>query len=138
MKRLYIYLLIGAILCSCENKRDTDSLAGFWQMTAWQSPDGEKIAGKEDRIFYSVQLSLMKFHKLPDGYDNYYLSYYNHKGDSLVIDHPVKFVNDSLVSLSDLARYGVPSDGRFHIDVLNEEHMQLSSPETGVLVFRKY
>lgn len=139
MKKIYLLLFLGILLfCSCESKRDTSDLAGFWQMMAWEGPDGEVQATKYDKIFYSVQLNVLKLHRLKDGYDNYYLTYYNHKGDSLIIYHPVKFVNDSIVSLKDLAKYGVPENGRFHVDVLNDETLKLSSPETGTLSFRKY
>ena len=46
-------------------------------------------------------------------------------------------MEDSLVSLTDLARYGVPADGRFHIDVLTNDLMVLTSSE-GTINFRKY
>lgn len=138
-KHLYIFILCSiAILSSCENKRDNDSLAGFWQMVAWYDNSGNIKATKSDNIFYSVQLTLMKFHCLNDEYNDYYLSYFNHKGDSLIIYRPVKYVNDSIVSLTDLSRYGVPEDGGFKIEVLNSESLHLSSKETGKLIFRRY
>lgn len=138
-KRLYIFILCSIVgLSSCDNKRDNDSLAGFWQMVAWHDTNGTVKATKSDNIFYSVQLTLMKFHCLNDEYNDYYLSYFNHKGDSLIVYRPVKYVNDSIVSLSELSRYGVPEDGGFKIDVLNSESLQLSSKTTGTLVFRRY
>lgn len=140
MKKYIVCLILSIVMLSaCDNKRDNNGdFGGYWQMVEWRDSFDEVVATKEDRIFYSVQLNLMKFHKITDNYYDYYLSYFNRTKDSLIVYRPVKFTNDSIVSLSDLARYGVPSDGRFHIDVLNEEHMQLSSPETGVLFFRKY
>ena len=42
------------------------------------------------------------------------------------------------MSLSDLSRFGVPADGRFRIQVLNEDRLVLSSADTLTLVFRKY
>lgn len=140
MKKYIACVILSVVMLSaCDNKRDHNGdFGGYWQMVEWRDNYDEVVATKEDRIFYSVQLNLMKFQKITDNYYDYYLSYFNRTKDSLIVYRPVKFANDSLVSLSDLARYGVPSDGRFHVDVLNEEHMQLSSPETGVLVFRKY
>lgn len=138
-KHIIFVIFVALIACACENKRDTNGdLGGFWQLMQWRNPKDSLIATDESKIFYSVQLTLLKLHRLSDGYSNYYLSYFNHKNDSLIIYRPVRFVNDSIVSITDLAKYGVPSDGRFHIDVLTEESLQLSSEETGVLVFRKY
>ena len=39
--------------------------------------------------------------------------------------------------MDDLSKYGVPSSGSFHIDVLNGDEMVLSDPDN-VLTFRKY
>lgn len=138
MRKLLLFSL-AIVLFSCESKQDRNgNLGGYWQMEEWRNTSDSVIATKEDRIFYSVQLSLMKFHKLTDMHHDYYLSYFNHASDSLIVYRPVKYINDSLVSLSELSRYGVPSDGRFHVDVLTNEHLQLSSSETGTLKFRKY
>ena len=40
--------------------------------------------------------------------------------------------------MSDIARFGVPSDGAFRIQVLNSSRMVLTSSDTLTLVFRKY
>lgn len=140
MKRGITTLIILLLaLSACDNKRDHNGdLGGMWQLTEWRSPDGTTLATKEDQIFYSVQLNLIRFRDYDDGtWGDYYLAYFRHTPDSLVVYRPVNYAKDSLVSLTDLARYGVPANGRFHIDVLTNDLMVLTSSE-GAINFRKY
>ena len=97
------------------------------------------MSDKYSRIFYSIQLKLIRLrnHKLDGG--DYYQCYFRHTPDSLVIYRPTLYsAKDSLVSMSDIARFGVPSDGAFRIQVLNSSRMVLTSGDTLTLVFRKY
>ena len=140
MKRnILISILMVLALSACENKRDDNGpLGGMWQLTEWRSPEGTTLATKADQIFYSVQLKLIELRDYNDGtWGDYYLAYFRQTPDSLIIYRPVNYAKDSLVSLRDLARYGVPADGRFHIDALNRDMMILSSP-AGTINFRKY
>ena len=132
-------ILLLLTLSACDNKRDHNGdLSGMWQLTEWRSPEGTTLATKSDQIVYSVQLNLIRFRDYDDGtLGDYYLAYFRHTPDSLVVYRPVNYAKDSLVSLHDLARYGVPANGRFHIDALNGDMMILSSP-SGTINFRKY
>ena len=132
-------ILLLLALSACDNKRDHNGdLGGMWQLTEWRSPEGTTLATKADQIFYSVQLNLIRFRDYDDGtLGDYYLAYFRHTPDSLIVYRPVNYAKDSLVSLHDLARYGVPANGRFHIDALNGDMMILSSP-SGTINFRKY
>ena len=132
-------ILLLLTLSACDNKRDHNGdLGGMWQLTEWRSPEGTTLATKADQIFYSVQLNLIRFRDYDDGtLGDYYLAYFRHTPDSLIVYRPVNYAQDSLVSLHDLARYGVPANGRFHIDALNGDMMILSSP-SGTINFRKY
>ncbi len=132
-------ILLLLTLSACDNKRDHNGdLGGMWQLTEWRSPEGTTLATKADQIFYSVQLNLIRFRDYDDGtLGDYYLAYFRHTPDSLIVYRPVNYAKDSLVSLQDLARYGVPANGRFHIDALNGDMMILSSP-SGTINFRKY
>ena len=132
-------ILLLLTLSACDNKRDHNGdLGGMWQLTEWRSPEGTTLATKADQIFYSVQLNLIRFRDYDDGtWGDYYLAYFRHTPDSLIVYRPVNYAKDSLVSLHDLARYGVPANGRFHIDALNGDMMILSSP-SGTINFRKY
>lgn len=132
-------ILLLLTLSACDNKRDHNGdLGGMWQLTEWRSPEGTTLATKADQIFYSVQLNLIRFRDYDDGtLGDYYLAYFRHTPDSLIVYRPVNYAKDSLVSLHDLARYGVPANGRFHIDALNGDMMILSSP-SGTINFRKY
>ena len=106
--------------------------------TCCDKREGTTLATKADQIFYSVQLNLIRFRDYDDGtLGDYYLAYFRHTPDSLIVYRPVNYAKDSLVSLHDLARYGVPANGRFHIDALNGDMMILSSP-SGTINFRKY
>ncbi|MBQ7180434.1 MAG: lipocalin-like domain-containing protein [Bacteroidaceae bacterium] len=140
MKRnILISILMVLALSACENKRDDNGpLGGMWQLTEWRSPEGTTLATKADQIFYSVQLKLIELRDYNDGtWGDYYLAYFRQTPDSLIIYRPVNYAKDSLVSLRDLARYGVPADGRFRIEALNRDMMILSSP-AGTINFRKY
>ena len=132
-------MILLLALSACDNKRDHNGdLGGMWQLTEWRSPEGTTLATKADQIFYSVQLNLIRFRDYDDGtLGDYYLAYFRHTPDSLIVYRPVNYAKDSLVSLHDLARYGVPANGRFHIDALNGDMMILSSP-SGTINFRKY
>ena len=140
MRRGILTLILGiASLTACENKRDHNGdLGGMWQMVEWRDAQDRVMATKEDQIFYSVQLKLIEFRDHNDGtMGDYYLAYFRHTPDSLIIYRPVNYAKDSLVSLTDLARYGVPADGRFHIDALSDDMMILRS-SAGTINFRKY
>ena len=134
-----LVLLLSAMLCSCENKRDHNGdLGGMWQLTEWRDAQNQVVKDKYSRIFYSVQLQLIRLRDYHDVGD-YYQCYFRHTPDSLVIYRPTLYsAKDSLVSIGDLARYGVPADGGFRILVLNSDHMVLTSADTLTLTFRKY
>lgn len=131
-------ILLSLFLCTCDKEDDNGRLGGMWQMKEWRSvPSGELIAGKEERIFYSVQLDLMKFQRIGDTNPPYFLSRFTHRGDSLIIGTVYSRPKDSIVSISMLAPYGVPADGRFHIDHLSS-HTLILSADSVRLTFRKY
>lgn len=123
-------------LLSCDKVDDNGDLGGMWQLTEWKAvPDGTVVATKEDAIFYSVQLNLMKFSRDND-LSNCHLARFSHKGDSLFVGKVYARPLDKEVQVADLAKYGVPASGRFAIE-LNSKHMVLRSDEA-VLKFRKY
>ena len=133
----YILLFI-----SCDSKWDQNGdLYGMWQLTEWRDASNDIKATKADGIYYCVQLNLLKLRKTSQS--EYYLSYFTHTGDSLLIGRTVKWPQesnwpaDTTCALTDLAPLGVPTDGKFHIDVLNNDCMVLSSTQ-GTVSFRKY
>ena len=135
--------MLAVVLCpallSCENKRDHNGdLGGMWQLLEWRDAQGQVVKDKYSRIFYSVQLQLIRLRDHND-HGDYYQCYFRHTPDSLVIYRPTLYsAKDSLVDMSHLARFGVPSDGAFRIQVLNSDRMVLTSADTLTLVFRKY
>ncbi|MCD8301805.1 MAG: lipocalin-like domain-containing protein [Prevotellaceae bacterium] len=136
MKQAIIIVAVLACMLSCENKRDTNGdLGGMWQLTEWRDTADSLIATNEDGFYYHFQLQLMKIQHMGDG--TYYLARFTHTADSLIVNEIYNRPDEEVVSLSDMKAYGIPADGRFHVDALSDSHMVLSGSE-GTLVFRKY
>ncbi len=141
MKR-QIYLIIcmamTATFMACDIRHDDNGdLGGMWQLTLWTDAQGDSVATNENAIYYHFQLQLMKVERLDNhGTGEYHLRF-THQPDSLIIREVYARPDDSRVEISKLKNYGIPQDGRFHIDALTDDRMQLSSPE-GTLRFRKY
>ena len=141
---LLLALLLVMLSTGCENKRDdSGSLGGMWQLTEWRASDGTIAYQKPDTtLYYKVRQNLLMLQELPGETDSYFLTYYHRTPDSLVIDRPYKIVNNAerdtvLHPIADLRRYGIPANGRLHIDILRSDRMLLSGEE-GKLLFRKY
>ncbi len=137
MKALQITILLCLVMMwSCDKADDNGALGGMWQLTEWKTvPDGNVVATKEDAIFYSVQLDLIKFSRNND-ISTYHLARFSHKGDSLFVGKAYARPLDKEVPHTELAKYGVPASGGFAIE-LSSKHMVLRSKEA-VLKFRKY
>ena len=138
VSRILLFAISSIVLfTTCENWRETaGDLAGMWQMTEWRDmTTGNIKANKTDGYYFCFQLDMMKFQEA--GKSEHYLSYFKHIGDSLFIEHLIYWPAEELRPITELAKYGVPASGHFHIDVLNNNNLQLSSQE-GILSFRKY
>lgn len=136
MKRtISFFLLLALLLTACENKRDNNGdLGGMWQMTLWRNPQGDTLATKHTAIYYYFQLNVMKVQRKDHPY---FLMRFIHTEDSLLVGTTFAQPFDSIVGRDQLLLYGVPTDGRFHIDALSNNLMQLSG-KSGTLQFRKY
>lgn len=139
-KILYILaltMLLAAGLTSCDKIDDNGNLGGMWQCTEWKSlPDGKVIADKHSDLFYAVQLDLMKF-SINNDMDTYHLARFAHKNDSLIITKVYSRPKDVAVACTELAKYGVPANGKFAIIELTSSKMVLKSDQD-MLTFRKY
>lgn len=139
-KFLPLFLLISFAMSwtACDTKYDVNGdLDGMWQMLRWYDKQtAEVVADKQDGIYYCVQLKLMKFMKKGSP-SNYYLAYFTYSKDSLVLGKIVHYPTDSVCQPDILESFGVPSDGRFHVDALSSERMVLSTDNVE-LTFRKY
>jgi len=140
MKSLYIIVLTlcaTIFMVSCDKVDDNGDLGGMWQCTEWKSlSTGEIMADKQQALFYSVQLKLIKF-SIHNDMDTYHLARFNHRKDSLIITKVYSRPFDKEVSCTELAKYGVPSDGRFAIAHLSSSKLVLKSKEN-IITFRKY
>lgn len=135
MKKFILPILFLFLIASCESRHETnDEFAGMWQLTHWRTSANEDITRKH--LYYCVELELIKFMD-SDNTMRYHLARFSRTRDSLFVGPVYSYPGDSLCTVSVLQKFGVPADGKFHIDCLNSEHMQLSSPE-GTLQFRKY
>lgn len=130
-------LLILLLLSACTSWHETaGDLAGLWQLTEWRDRTTNTIqATRTDSIYYAVQLNLIKVQKTNQSH--YHLAYYRHTPDSLIIERPMNYPGDTLVSLSTLAPYGVPADGGFAVLRLSSSLLVLQSKDH-TLTFRKY
>ena len=142
MKRIYfslrytlfilLPLMLMSLFAACENKRDSSDLAGQWQLLEWRDPSDAVVRTKEDGIYYRFQLSLLQleFEKLCK---------YVETPDSLILlgAYTNKYNTDTPVPFTKFAHFGIPEDGRFGIDVLNDDDLVLSG-KSGVLRFRRY
>lgn len=136
---LYIIFLtlFFVLFPSCDSKwGENGDLDGMWQLTQWKDiASGQFIENESEDIYYSFQQKLVKFQMIGSG--KYYLSYFTHQGNDLIIGKTVQWPKNEERPLSELKTLGVPADGRFHIDVLNDKNMVLRS-ETSIISFRKY
>ena len=129
---MWLPLVLLAVLCGCENKRDSSDLAGQWQLVEWRDASGKTVGTKEDGIYYRFQLSLLELNSTS-------FCKYVETPDSLIFlgAYKNKYNTDTPVPFTEFAEYGIPEDGRFGIDALNGDDLVLSG-KSGVLRFRRY
>ena len=85
MAFLAVFVCCG--LCSCENKRDQNGdLGGMWQLLEWRNAQNQVVQDKSSRIFYSVQLQLIRLRNYETDKGDYYQCYFRHTPDSLIND----------------------------------------------------
>lgn len=135
---LFLLLSVSLSWTACETKYDANGdLDGMWQMLRWYDKQkAQVVADKHDGIYYCVQLKLMKFVRNGSAV-NYYLAYFSHRNDSLILGKIVHYPTDSICTASALQSFGVPANGAFRVDALTSDRMTLSTDEVE-LSFRKY
>ena len=147
LKHFSLYSIVSLLLlvlsASCENKRDdSGTLGGMWQLVEWRAVDGSVAYSKPDTtLYYKVRNNLLMLQELPGESESYFLTYYL-QAEGCIIINKDKIVNNAerdtvLHPIGDLKKYGVPLNGRLHIDALTSDKMVLSGEE-GTLRFRKY
>ena len=148
LKHIYIYCIVALLslflYSSCENKRDdSGTLGGMWQLVEWRNSDGSLAYDKPGtKIYYKIRNNILMLQELPGETETYFLTYYHLNDDYLVIKQPYTIVRDAELdtiphTIEALHKYGIPSNGRLHIDVLESDKMVLTGEE-GTLRFRKY
>lgn len=140
MKKIPIIILLilsfSLSFVRCDKVDDNGDFGGMWQMTEWKRiSDGEILANKYSRIYWSVQLNLMKFGV--NHSSGVYLARFKRTADSLFIGTIYLPPKDDIVDYSALASFGVPDDGKFAVEKLSYSELVLSSKEA-ILTFRKF
>lgn len=139
-----VALLSLFLYTSCENKRDdSGTLGGMWQLVEWRNTDGSlAYDNPSSHIYYKIRNNILLLQELPGETDTYFLTYYHLEDDDLVINQPYTIVKDTELdtipyTIDALRKYGIPGNGRLHIDVMSSDKMVLTGEE-GTLRFRKY
>lgn len=136
--RHFILFSMVLLLCCCDGMKwdENGDLDGMWQMTEWRdNHTGNIVKTNKDGYYYCFQLKLLKFQEKDKG--SHYLSHFKRTGNSLLVEAPVFYPDEEKRPMEELAKYGIPSNGRLTIDLLNSERLQLST-EDAVMLFRKY
>lgn len=130
-------------MTSCDKKDCNGPLDGMWQLTLWTQQNGERLdtlATKENMIFYSFQLQMMKVANKCNGV-SYFAIFENH-GDMVRVYDPftVDVENpghDKMFPMSELLVFGIPEDGHLDVEHLTSKELILKS-SCGRMTFRKY
>ena len=138
----FLYYILCLVCCtllfsSCKMADENGDLDGMWQLTEWRDKaTNQVIKTNANGLYYSFQKKVMMFQQAPQ--ESHYLSHFTHTGNELVVGKTIFWPDETERPLTELtAKFGVPADGRFHIDVLTSTRMQLST-DAHVLQFRKY
>lgn len=132
--------------CGGEKADMNGDLDGMWQMTEWWHSDpGESksmIADKQTQIYYSFQLTMVKFQRYSCEPHRFIQGMFQQDGSVLKIYNPLtpaKDHHEDYRDMKELSDFGVPESGIFHIIELNASRMRLVTPEgNDSLCFRKY
>lgn len=147
---IYAILILFALpfVTACEDFHENNGdFGGMWQLTEWRNAEGTTLATNDDGIYYSVHRSIIQYKHFVSGeekdknetdYSKRYFSLFKHTADSLIVYNFVNALDESkLVEMASMKEFGIPLDGRFHIDHLDAKKMILSY-EGNTLCFRKY
>ena len=167
MKYIYILLfaLVSIGLASCENFRDNNGeLGGMWQLTQWrtrsQSGEIDSLVANNLRndstvpnvrkIYYGIHRDVFQLRDAKDVNRprDFFFCTFETGNDYIQLGTVVTesgrdfydFNNNTLGKLQELEQlnsFGVPANGRFQIDILTSNTLQLST-DNDILIFRKY
>lgn len=163
MKKIHyiIVLLLASICCmSCENFRDNNGeLGGMWQLTQWRTRSSsgqidslvannireDSTLENKHKLYYAIHRDVFQVSDAAEFYNTRYYCTFSLTGNNeIVLGNLVDFSGSLLVdgtnaqrNYSKYAEFGIPYDGRYHIDVLTAEDLRLSFKDN-ILVFRKY
>ena len=163
---IFFIAIISIGLMSCENFRDTNGeLGGMWQLQQWRtlSLSGEidslvannlrndSTLQNKRKIYYGIHRDVFQLRDAKDvdhPRDFFFSTFEVKEGyiqlGTVVTESGKDYYDFSTThttakdqELNELNSFGVPANGRFHIDRLDGNCLQLSTP-CDVLLFRKY
>ena len=137
---IFALVVVVASMTSCDSKRDASDLYGMWQLTQWRSADGQVIATKEDKVYYSFQLQMARFTRLTSPRVEIRALCERTEGMIRIYDPFVYIGNehDSVVPMENLRYVGVPSNGEMKVISLSSGSLVLATEAADTLTFRKY
>ena len=137
---IFALVVVVASMTSCDSKRDASDLYGMWQLTQWRNADGQVIATKEDKVYYSFQLQMARFTRLTSPRVEIRALCERTEGMIRIYDPFVYIGNehDSVVSMDTLRYVGVPRNGEMKVVSLSSGSLVLASEAADTLAFRKY
>ena len=137
---IFALVVVVASMTSCDSKRDASDLYGMWQLTQWRSADGQVIATKEDKVYYSFQLQMARFTRLTSPRVEIRALCERTEGMIRIYDPFVYIGNehDSVVPMENLRYVGVPSNGEMKVVSLSSGSLVLATEAADTLTFRKY
>lgn len=137
---IFALIVVMASMTSCDSKRDDSELYGMWQLTQWRNADGQVVATKEDEVYYSFQLQMVRFTRLTSPKVEIRALCERTEGMIRIYDPFVYLGNehDSVVSMDTLRYVGVPRNGEMKVVSLSSGSLVLASEAADTLAFRKY
>lgn len=138
---IFLFLLMIAVNFSCTKGDCNGYLDGTWQLVEWRDTGDSVKATKENEIYYSFQLSMIKLQRLDCTPARSKMASFERYGDSLRVCRPLTNLgggHEKYSPIKELADYGIPADSSFLVKVLTSDALILSSNKSGTLVFRKY
>lgn len=137
---IFALVVVVASMTSCDSKRDASDLYGMWQLTQWRSADGQVIATKEDKVYYSFQLQMARFTRLTSPRVEIRALCERTEGMIRIYDPFVYIGNehDSVVPMENLRYVGVPRNGEMKVVSLSSGSLVFATEAADTLTFRKY
>lgn len=156
---IIIVLLASIGFASCEFKHENNGdLGGMWQLTQWhtRSSSGQidsLVASnlKDDsrvpntrKLYFSFYRNVFQVRDASTYFGMNYYSTFTRNNNEITLGNLIDYEGHLYVdetqtdhNYKEFSDFGIPENGKFHIDLLNGDNLQLSY-NGNILSFRKY